>query len=157
MAAWVPQLVVRGFLQATLSADAGVLGQIAATQIIPDVGVPTTETRTLAHEFSGSLNLAAAIGGTVTMATMTYDVTGWEPSHSRLSLAPLMAAVKTALIGADMRGRTHLFSYGGQGFAIDVDQNLRDAGVPIGLDQSTAQTWAPVRERYSVTVRPRAA
>lgn len=157
MAAWTPQLVVRGFVQATLAADSDVLEEVAVGQIVPDVGVPTSETRTLVHEFSGAMNLAAAIGGAVTQATMSWDVTGWEPSASRLSLAPLMAAVKAALIGDDMRGRTHLFSYGGQGFAIDCDVNLADAGVPIGLDQSAAQTWAPVRERYRIAVRPRAA
>lgn len=157
MSAWVPQLVARGFVDATLKADSGVLAQVAATRIEPDVGVPTTKVRALTHEFSGSMRLAASIGGTVTQAEMSWDVTGWEPSHSRMSLNPLMTAVKAALIGAQMRGKTHLFVYDGQSFAVDCDLNLGDAGVPLGLDQSDAQTWAPVRERYRITVRPRAA
>lgn len=154
---WVPQLVVRGFVQATLAGAASVTAQVAASNIIPDVGVPTTEARTLAHGLTGAMQVAAAIGGTVTQVSMPWDVTGWEPSHSRLSLAPLMREVKRALTGDEMRGKTHLYTYDGQAYAIDCDVNLADPATPLGLDQTTAQTWAPVNERYRVTVRPRAA
>lgn len=157
MQPWVPQLVVRGFMQATLASAPGVLAEVDAAHIIPDIGVPTSEARTLAHGFTGTMRAAAPIGGPLVQVSMPWDVTGWEPSHSRLSLAPLMREVKRVLIGDQMRGKTHRFTYDGQAYAIDCDINLESPAAPLGLDQTTAQTWAPVCERYRVTVRPRAA
>lgn len=156
---WTPQLVVRGFVQALLAADSGVLGQVAAGNIIPDVGIPSVDppARTLAHGLTGTMRVAAAIGGTVTQVETPWDITGWEPSHSRLSLAPLMREVKRALIGAEMRGKRHLYTYDGQAYAIRCDVNLADPAAPLALDQRSAQTWAPVCERYRITVQPRAA
>lgn len=154
---WTPQLVVRGFVQATLTAAPGVLGQVPASQIIADIGTPTSDERTLAHGLSGPMRAAAAIGGTVVQAEMVWDVTGWEPSHSRMSLAPLMREVKRALIGDGMRGKRHLYSYDGQAYVITCDVNPASPAAPLPLDQQSPQTWAPVCERYRVTVRPRAA
>lgn len=154
---WAPQLVARGFVQATLTGAAGVTAQVAADHIVPDVGTPVTEARTLAHGLAGPGEAAAAIGGAVTQVTLVWEVTGWEPSHSRRSLAPLMREVKRALIGAGMRGKTHVFTYDGQSYAIDCDVHHASPAVPLALDQSSAQTWAPVGERYRITVRPRAA
>lgn len=157
MAAWVPQLVVRNFMQTVLRADAAVLAEVDADHILPDVGIPVSEERTLTHELVGPGQLAAAIGGSITMATLPWDITGWEPSYSRLSLNGLMVAVKATLIGANMGGKRHLFSFGGMSFAIECDQKLDDPMVPIRLDQTAPQTWAPVRERYRIFVVPRAA
>lgn len=155
-APFVPRAVVSRFMYDRLGQDAGVRAALGvAGLIVPDEEIPAAEVLTLAQTFAGGASVAKRLGAPIAQVQMLWDLTGWAPVYSREATEPLMLAVMAALIGAQTRGQTHAWSdpKDGRAWAIDCDF---DSEVPVPLDVTSPQVWAPVRHRYVVTVRPRA-
>lgn len=156
-APFIPQLVTQAWMQTFLSGDAGVQAAMTETnvvQITPNLAPAQVEGRHVTHAIGGMApgGVARPMGGPISMVSLYWDITGWNPSRSQISMEPVMLAIMAALLGPNMQGDSHLFIRGSRGFDFFVDY---EGAVPVPLDVASADVWAPVRERYVVAVSPR--
>lgn len=154
-APWIPQLVVQRWVSSILKADAAVIAAVGAANVYPNVSPQSTGTRTLTHAFGGGIRnaLAKPMRAPIAQVAMYWDVTGWEPGWSQQALEPVMIAVMGVMIGAETRGTTRRFTEGARSFTIDCDYAGEEY---VELDIASPGVWAPIRERYTVAVRPAA-
>lgn len=152
-APFVPHNVAQRWLYSVLSGSAAVVAAVGLANIYPNVSPSADQVRQLAYSYAGPLRgpLATPMRAPIAQVAMLWDITAWEPRFSQQALDPLMEAVMTVLIGADTRGKTHRFVDGARLWGIDCDY-VGPEYVPLDLDP--AGVWAPVRERYSVMLRP---
>lgn len=155
MTAYVPQLIVSRWLTALLRADSAVRTAVGSEKRINADLSPSEEiARQLTHAHAGGNVTALPIGAPVAMVTMLWDVIGWEPKFSRQPLDTLMTSVVSLLIGTDMSGKIHRFtdSVTGKNWTITVDYPERDNEPVSFLDLSSTPVWAPVRERFQISL-----
>lgn len=157
VAPFVPRSVISRFMYAVLSADSAVDAALGASGVIvPDEAIPTDVVLTLAQTFGGGVEVAKRMGAPIAQVAVYWDITGWTPHYSREANEPLMNAAMAALIGAETKGKTHLWTdpKDSRTWAVMVDFSSEE---PVPLDVTTPQVWAPVRHRYRVTLQPRGA
>lgn len=157
VAPFVPRSVVSRFMYAVLSADAGVLSALGGSgRIVPDEAIPTDVVLTLAQTFAGGIEVAKRMGAPIAQVGMFWELTGWAPAYSREANEALMKAAMAVLIGAETRGKTHVWTDAkdSRTWAVMVDFVGEE---PVPLDVTTPQPWAPIRHRYRVTLQPRGA
>jgi hypothetical protein len=154
MSGWVPELIAQRWVKAVLSADATVQAQVGVTNIYPNLSpgyLPVA--RHLTHTFGGSSDgfVAKAMRSPISRVGMFWDVTGWEPSYQQLNLESVMEATMEALIGTDTRGGEHRFVVNSRAFLVECDF-IAPQVAPV--EAFPAGTWAPIRHRYALAVRP---
>lgn len=155
---FVPQLVVQAGMQKLLTTDAGVqaaMEQVDASVIVPNLAPARVEGRHVTHGLGGMApeGLAVTMGGVgISMVSLYWDITAWNPSLSQISMEPVMLAVFGLLLGENMNGETHLFIRATHAYTFFI--RYAEA-VPVQMDVATADVWAPVRERFIVSVSPR--
>lgn len=152
-APWIAQTVAQRWVQSVLTGAPAVTALIPSAAIYPNVAPAEVVTRHLVHGFAGPNGgrIAAPMRAPIASVSLLWDITGWEPAHSQQALEPAMEAVMGVLIGDDTRGKTHVFVDGSRRWGVDCDA-VGPEYVP--LDQTPAGVWAPVRDRYAITLRP---
>ncbi len=150
-APFVPQNVVQRWMNTILSADATVIAEVGAGNIYPNVTNNDAPGRHLTSTFGAGFEMAKPMGAPISQVGLFWDITAWEPGYSQQALGPLMEAVMGLLIGAETKGKRHRFVDGSRTWDISCDYFMDDY-VPV--DTSPSGAWAPIRERYRVTLRP---
>jgi hypothetical protein len=152
---FLAQLVVSRWMTKLLRADAQVTAAMPANRIFPNIAPSATDAH-LTHAFGGvpAGGVARPMGGSLSMVTLWWDVTAWNPAMSQQSLEPVMLAVARLLVeeGGEAQGRSHVFVDGSQSYDLWVDY---EGPTPVPLEVAPADVWAPVRERFTVSVSPR--
>jgi hypothetical protein len=152
-APFVPQTVVQRWMSVVLKADAAVIAQVPASRIFPNISPSDVgRQRHLTHVFAGPEGgiRAEPLGRALSQITLRWDVTAWEPAFSQQVLEPLMEAIQTLLIGADARGKRHVYSDGGESYRLEVQYG---GPVLVPLELQPAGVWAPISERYDIALR----
>ncbi len=151
---FVPTQVVREWMQAFLLATPAVVSAVGAANIYPNLNPGLTLSGPhLTHSHggpNGNVNVMP-MRGPIAQVGMFWDITAWNPGYGQTVLAPVLKAVMAALIGADTKGKMHRH--------IDTDQtywlDCQYAGTEVvPVEESPSGAWAPIRERYGVTLRP---
>lgn len=154
MSLYVPQTVAQRFVYSLLVASAAVTTALGGSgYIYPNISpADVGRHRHLVSAFAGPEGgiRATPIGQALVQIGLRWDVTAWEPSFSQQALEPLMEAVQTVLIGTDGRGKRHVFSDGSESYRIEA---VYGGPVQVPLDVAPAGVWAPVSERYVLTIR----
>jgi hypothetical protein len=153
-APFVTHNVVQRWMQSVLVGDAAIVAAVGGAQhIFPNVSPRAITKRHLAHSFGGPNGgrVARPMRAAISQTGVFWDLTGWEPGYSQQALDPLLEAVMAELIGDDQRGTSRAFDDGDRTFTVDCDY-VGPEVVPI--ETAPEGVWAPVRERYAVTLRP---
>lgn len=158
--AFVAQLVTQAWVQKLLTEDAGVqtaMQAVGGAVIVPNLAPARVDSRHVTHALGGMApgGVAKPMGGSISMVSLYWDITGWNPSLSQISMEPVMLAVMAALVMDDngnLTGKAHLFIRGPRAFTFQADY---EGPQPVPMDVAAAEVWAPVRERYHVSVSPR--
>lgn len=152
---FLAQLVASRWLTQLLRGSSEVTAEMPAKRIVANLAPSTTEAH-VTHNFAGLTagGVARPMGGSIEMVTMYWDVTAWNPSMSQQSMEPVMLAIARTLLEVDdeVRGKTHHFTDGDRSFDIFVDY---DGPNPVPLEVAPADVWAPVRERFILSLSPR--
>ena len=152
-APWVPVTVCQRWVYGVLSGDPAITSLIPADQIYPNVSPQDIKARHMTHVFAGPEGgrRVLPLGGGTAQGGLNWDITAWEPDWSQQALEPAMLAVQAALVGPDTRGQRFRYVDGGRAFAIET---LYGGPVQVPLEATPAGVWAPISERYEVTIRP---
>jgi len=153
VAPFVAHNVVQRWINTVLRNDPAVVAEVG-TNIYPNLSPRTVTGRHLAHAFGGPNGgrVARPMRAALSQSGVFWDITAWEPGYSQQALDPVLEAVMAQLVGLDLRGTTRPFVDGDRTFGVDCDY-VGPEVVPI--DAAPEGVWAPVRERYAVTLRPR--
>jgi hypothetical protein len=154
-APFVPTLVIQRWMRSVLEGDATIVAAVGTANIYPNISASDVKVRHITHGFGGPNNatIARPMRGPIAQVAMFWDITAWEPSYSQQALQPVMLAIMAELVGDDTRGTSRRFADSGRNFQIDCDY-VGPEVVPI--EATPAGVWAPIRERYAVTLRPAA-
>jgi len=150
---FVPQLVVQRWVSIVLKADATVVSEVGGVgNIHPNIDPTANRARHLTHVFGGPEGgiRAEPIGRPLSLITLYWDITAWEPSFSQQSVEALLIAAKTVLIGADARGKQHIYTDATGSYRLGVAES---GPVLVPLELTSGGQWAPVSERYQIALR----
>lgn len=159
MTAWVwdPADVMERFVSQLLKGSAAVTAELpnGADSIWPDVDPTDDPGRQLLHGFAGGAVSAKPIGQPISMVSVLWDVTAWEPRFSRQAVGPLIRAVMTAMIGSETRGQQVQWDDADGRLYVFTLDIASPTGFPVvALDATRALVWAPRRHRYAVSIEP---
>ena len=151
-APFVAHNVVQRFINSVLRNDAQITA-LVGSNIYPNLSPPSVKGRHLTHAFGGPNGgrVARPMRAPLAQTGLFWDITGWEPGMSQQALDPVLEAVMAALVGDDTRGTSRVFADGDRSWGVDCDY-VGPEVVPI--EAAPEGSWAPVRERYAVTIRP---
>lgn len=153
-APWVPVTVCQRWVYGVLSGDATVVSEIGGVDhIYPNISPADVKSRHMTHAFTGPEGgqRVLPLGAGTVQVGLRWDITAWEPDWSQQALEPAMLAAQAALVGTDTRGRGFRYVDGGRVFHIET---LYGGPVQVPLEATPAGIWAPISERYEVTIRP---
>lgn len=146
-------MIAQRFIYQTLKEIAAIDTAIGADNIWPNLSPPNVTGRHMTHSFAGPEGgvLAIPTGRGIAQVGVRWDITAWEPDYSQAALEPAMIAVMGALTGTDTRGRQFRFVDGARAYHIEA---LYGGPVQVPVEATPAGVWAPISERYLLTIRP---
>ena len=154
MSLFVPLTVAQRFIYGKLAGEAAITTALGgASRIYPNISpADIGRVRHMTHAFAGPEGgvRATPLGQSLVQIGLRWDVTAWEPSFSQQALEPLMEAVQSVLIGPDGRGMRHIYPDGDVSYRVEV---VYEGPVQVPLEVAPAGVWAPISERYGVTLR----